>query len=114
VPIALAYVVAHYFSFFVRESQYLAIYVSDPFGFGWDLFGTVDYKPNLAPFTPNTVWYVQVATLVGGHVAGLCLAHDRALALFPAEPGRALRTQYPFLVLMVAYTVGGLWLLSLG
>jgi hypothetical protein len=47
-------------------------------------------------------------------VAGLCLAHDRALALFPGEPGRALRTQYPFLVLMVAYTVGGLWLLSLG
>ena len=45
VPIALAYVVAHYFSFFVRESQYLAIFVSDPFGFGWDLFGTADMTP---------------------------------------------------------------------
>ena len=47
VPIALAYVVAHYFSFLVRESQYLAIYVSDPFGFGWDLFGTADVTPRI-------------------------------------------------------------------
>jgi hypothetical protein len=114
VPIALVYAVSHYFTLLFVQGQFLVPLASDPFGFGWDLLGTVDYKPNLAPFTPNTVWYVQVATLVGGHVAGLCLAHDRALALFPAEPGRALRTQYPFLVLMVAYTVGGLWLLSLG
>jgi hypothetical protein len=27
-------------------------------------------------------------------------------------PGTALRTQYAMLVLMIAYTVGGLWLLS--
>jgi len=114
VPIALVYAVSHYFTLLVVQGQFLVPLASDPFGFGWDLFGTVDYRPDLAPFTPNTVWYVQVATLVGGHVAGLCLAHDRALALFPGESGRALRTQYPFLALMVAYTVGGLWLLSLG
>ena len=113
VPIALVYAVSHYFTLLVVESQFLLTLASDPFGYGWDLFGTLDYRPNLAPFTPNTVWYVQVGTLVAGHVAGLCLAHDRALALFPGEPRRALRTQYPFLVLMVAYTVGGLWLLSL-
>lgn len=41
------------------------------------------------------------------------LAHDRAVALFKA-PGTALRTQYAMLVLMIAYTVGGLWLLSNG
>jgi hypothetical protein len=113
VPIALVYAVSHYFTLLVVQGQFLIPLASDPFGFGWDLFGTVGYRPNLAPFTPNTIWYVQVAVLVGGHVAGLALAHDRALALFPGEPGRALRTQYPFLVLMVAYTVGGLWLLSL-
>jgi hypothetical protein len=56
---------------------------------------------------------VQVATLVGGHVLGLVLAHDRALALFPSGE-RAVRSQYPLLVLMVLYTVAGLWLLSQG
>ena len=59
------------------------------------------------------MWYVQVGALVAGHVLGLALAHDRAIALFQ-KPGRALRTQYAMLVLMVAYTVGGLWLLSNG
>ena len=113
VPIALVYAVSHYFSLLVVQGQFLFPLASDPFGYGWDLFGTLDYRPNVAPFSPNAVWYVQVATLVAGHVAGLALAHDRALALFRGEPGRALRTQYPFLVLMVAYTVGGLWLLSL-
>ena len=112
VPIALVYAVSHYFSYFVIQMQFLVPLVSDPFGWGWDLFGTADFLPNLAPFSPSTVWYVQVGTLVAGHVVGLVLAHDRALALLPVSPARALRTQYPFLVLMVAYTVGGLWLLS--
>jgi hypothetical protein len=59
------------------------------------------------------VWYVQVAALVTGHVLGLVIAHDRAVSIF-RSPGAALRTQYAMLVLMVAYTVGGLWLLSNG
>ena len=112
VPIALVYAVSHYFSLLVIEGQFLLTLASDPFGYGWDLFGTRGFRPNLAPFTPSTIWYVQVGTLVTGHVVGLAVAHDRALELFPRETGRALRTQYPFLVLMVLYTVGGLFLLS--
>ena len=111
VPIALVYAVSHYFSLLVVQGQFAVPLASDPFGRGWDLFGTADFRPSLAPITPTAVWYVQVATLVGGHVVGLVLAHDRALALFQPV-ARALRTQYPVLVLMVAYTVGGLWLLS--
>jgi hypothetical protein len=113
VPIALAYAVAHYFSLFVLQGQVTKRLVSDPFGYGWNLFGTRDDQPNLTALTPNTIWYVQVAALVIGHVLGLVLAHDRAVGLF-RSPGIALRTQYAMLVLMVAYTVGGLWLLSNG
>jgi len=112
VPIALVYAVSHYFSLLVIEGQFLLTLASDPFGFGWDLFGTRSFRPNLAPFVPSTIWYVQVGTLVAGHVVGLAVAHDRALELFPRDTGRALRTQYPFLALMVLYTVGGLFLLS--
>jgi hypothetical protein len=112
VPIALAYAVAHYFSFFVLQSQYAVPLASDPFGWGWDLFGTAGVRPDLALLSANTIWYVQVAALVGGHVLGLVLAHDRAVDLF--EPSRAVRSQYALLALMVVYTVGGLWLLSIG
>jgi hypothetical protein len=113
VPIALVYAVSHYFSLLVIQAQFLVPLASDPFGWGWDIFGTLDFRPNLAPLSPNAIWYVQVATLVAGHVVGLVLAHDRALALFPSAQ-RALRSQYPLLALMVLYTVGGLWLLSQG
>jgi hypothetical protein len=113
VPIALVYAVSHYFSLLAIQSQFAVPLASDPFGWGWDLFGGSDFRPDLAPFEPNTIWYVQVGTLVAGHVIGLAVAHDRAIALFPSA-SRALRTQYPLLVLMVAYTVGGLWLLSQG
>ena len=111
VPIALAYVVAHYFSFFVRESSVLRRLVSDPFGFGWDLFGTADARPNLTVLAPKTIWYAQVAALVIGHVAGLVLAHDRAVELFES-PRKAAISQYAMLALMVVYTLAGLWLLS--
>jgi hypothetical protein len=113
VPISAAYLVAHYFSLFVIQGQFIITLASDPFGRGWDLFGTRDFAPNLAIVAPNTVWYVQVAALVVGHVAGLAIAHDRAVAVFDRRRD-ALRSQYSMLALMVLYTVGGLWLLSRG
>ena len=113
VPIALVYVLAHYFSVTLLQGQYIVPLVSDPFGRGWDLFGTAAWRPNLALLTPNVVWYFQVAALVAGHVAGLAVAHDRAVGLFP-DARLALRSQYAMLVLMVLYTVGGLKLLSTG
>jgi hypothetical protein len=112
VPIAFVYVVAHYFTLLLIQGQYAIPLSSDPFGHGWDLFGTIDYAPNIAPLAPNTVWYIQVAALVVGHAAGLAVAHDRAVAILPERD--ALRSQYAMLALMIVYTVGGLLLLSQG
>ena len=81
VPIALVYAVAHYFTLLVIQGQFVLPLASDPFGYGWDLFGTADFAPNIAPLSPNTVWYVQVGALVAGHVAGLAVAHDRAVTI---------------------------------
>lgn len=113
VPIAFAYLVATTSPCSVIQGQFIFTLMSDPFGRGRDLFGTVDFAPNLAIVSPETVWYVQVAALVVGHVAGLAIAHDRAVSLFESRRD-ALRSQYPMLGLMVLYTVGGLWLLSQG
>jgi hypothetical protein len=113
VPIALAYALAHYFSLLLIQGQVAITLASDPFGYGWDLFGTADYQADATVISPNTTWYFQVAVLVTGHVFGLVLAHDRAVTLFNS-PRTAVRTQYAMLALMVVYTVGGLWLLSRG
>lgn len=113
VPIALAYLIAHYFTLLVEVGQDFVYLASDPFGKGWDLFGTAGFEPNRIVFGPNTVWYVQVGVLVTGHVLGLVLAHDRAIALF-SSARTAVRTQYAMLALMVLYTCTGLWLLSSG
>jgi hypothetical protein len=110
VPIALAYSVAHYLTLLVGQGQLLVPLVSDPLGRGWNLFGSAHVAVNLTPLSAHTVWYAQVAALVTGHVLGLVVAHDRSLSL--SEGGAALRSQYAMLALMVAFTVGGLFLLS--
>jgi hypothetical protein len=113
IPIAIAYVVAHYATLLLVQGQLAIPLASDPFGFGWDLFGTLDYRVNVQPLSADQVWYLQTGALVFGHVLGLVIAHDKALALFGSSRV-ALRTQYAMLGLMVLYTVGGLWLLSRG
>jgi hypothetical protein len=113
VPIAFVYMVAHYFSLFVIQGQFAVPLLSDPLGKGWDLIGTAGVVPDLTVIAPNTTWYVQVGALVAGHVAGLAIAHDRAVTIFP-DRRAALRSQWALLALMVLYTVGGLWVLSRG
>lgn len=111
VPIAVAYVVAHYFSFVIWQGQAMGYLISDPLGNGTNLFGTSAYQIDYQIISYAAIWYVQVAALVCGHVAGLALAHDRALVLY-RDAQQAMRSQYWMLVVMVAFTSFGLWLLS--
>ncbi len=109
VPIALAYALAHYLTLVLFEGQILIAAASDPFGMGWDLFGTAD-RTVAFWLSPEVVWYLQVLIIVTGHVAGVVLAHDRALAEFGEEA--AARTQHAMLVLMVGLTSLGLFILA--
>jgi hypothetical protein len=111
IPIAFAYALAHYFSLLIFQGQATAYLVSDPLGDGSDLFGTAGSKINYGVVSTNAIWYVQVGALISGHVAGLTLAHDRALALY-RKVDDATRSQYWMLVVMVGFTSLGLWLLS--
>lgn len=113
VPIAFAYFVAHYLTLFVFQSQDLVRLASDPFGSGADLFGTANRQIDFQLVSAEAIWAVQVAAIVIGHVLGLAFAHDRALQLGRTHR-EALTSQGPFLVLMVALTVAGLWSLSAG
>jgi hypothetical protein len=111
VPIGLAYVVAHYFSALGDEGQRIFYLVSDPFGTGANLFGTSGATVDYTWISANAIWYVQVAALVLGHIAGLVLAHDRAVVSF-GDSRVATRSQYWMLAVMISFTSLGLWLLS--
>jgi hypothetical protein len=111
VPIAVGYAVAHYFSLLLQQGQALGFLLSDPRGSGADWFGTADWKVDYGVLSGDATWYVQVAALVLGHVAGLVAAHDLALRTFRG-PRAAARSQYWMLAVMVAFTSLGLWLLS--
>lgn len=108
-PIALGYAVAHYFGLLLFQGQRLLALASDPFGYGWNVFGTADWVVNYDLVSPLAIGIVQAAAIVVGHLAGVVLAHDRAVAMFP--PGEAARSQRALLDVMVVYTVTGLVLL---
>jgi hypothetical protein len=113
IPIAFAYLVAHYFSLFVFQEQAQFTYLlSDPLGTGTtDLFGTASGGIDFQLLSANAIWYVQVGALVIGHVTALTLAHDRATAYW-GDYRQAARSQYWMLAVMVAFTCFGLYLLS--
>lgn len=109
VPIALAYAVSHYLTLIIFEGQQLVAAISDPFGLGWDIFGTASWKINYFISTSTPIWFVQVAFIVGGHLVAVVLAHDRSLVDFGRD---AVRSQYAMLALMIALTSLGLVILS--
>jgi hypothetical protein len=113
IPIALAYLIAHYFSLFVFQEQAQFTYLlSDPLGTATtNIFGTASAGVDFTVVSANAIWYVQVGALVVGHVLGLTLAHDRALVYWP-NYRQAARSQYWMLAVMVAFTCFGLYLLS--
>jgi hypothetical protein len=111
VPIALAYHLAHYLSFLLIVGQYMIPLASDPFGFGWDLFGTKIYFPDIGIVNAKFVWITSVIAIVTGHIIAVWLAHVVALRRF-RDSKAALRSQIPMLFLMVAYTMLSLWILA--
>jgi hypothetical protein len=111
IPIALVYNIAHYYTLIFSEGPNIIRLVSDPFGFGWNIFGTAGFNPSVI-LNAGFVWHSQVFFILAGHVAGVYLSHLVALKLFASSPRRVLVSQLPMLVLMIAYTIAGLWILS--
>lgn len=111
VPIALAYNLAHFISFLVLQGQLIIPLISDPFGFGWDIFGTADHRLNLNAINARIVWYISVSSIVIGHIISLYIGHVIALRVMPNHSS-ALKSQYPMLVLMVFYTATSLWIIA--
>jgi hypothetical protein len=110
-PIALVYHLTHYYTLLMTQGVKVITLFSDPFGVGWDLFGTADwFKYAIIPDI-NIVWHVQVVTIVIGHIISVYIAHVEALRLF-GDHKKATLSQLPMLLLMMAFTTAGLWILA--
>src|SRR5262249_38956151 len=103
VPIAIGYHFAHYFTFLLVQGQYIVPLVSDPFGFGWNLFGTAGYRVDIGVVGARFAWYAAVTAILLGHIAAVTLAHLKTIRLLP-DRGAALRAEVLLTALLVAYT----------
>ena len=113
IPIAVPYNFAHYFMILVNESQTLVAQVSDPFATGADFFGTAQSSISITLVSAKAVWYTQLSTIIVGHIIATHIAHRIALREFDSRR-HVIVGQLPILLLMVFYTVFGLWILSQG
>jgi len=111
VPIVLAYNMAHFISLLLIQGQLIIPLASDPFGSGWDLFGSADYRLNIGVINAKITWFISVVTIVLGHIISVYVAHVVSLRR-TVDHSRALRSQYPMLVLMVFYTVTSLGIIA--
>lgn len=109
IPIAVGYGIAHYLSLLLGDGQRVIQLASDPLGNGTDYFGTALRRNNYTLLTQDTVAYIQVGAIVVGHIVGVFSAHDRSAALLPPESRQ--RGQFPMIVLMIALTCLGVYLL---
>lgn len=115
-PIAVGYLLAHYFTFLVIDGQRILVAISDPFQQGKDYFGTAFFEPSGAWLPPGLVWTLQLVAVVGGHMigawAGHAVASDDARADGRVTPRDIRLRQVPLAIIMVGLTTLTLW--SLG
>lgn len=110
VPIVVGYFVAHYLSYFVYNGSDTLSKLSDPLTRGDDYLGTAGLRPALwILLHPTLLAVVKVLAIVTGHIVGVVASHDRAVKLLPAR--HRITGQLSLLVVMVCYTVAGLYLM---
>lgn len=100
IPIVIGYVFAHYLTYLVERGQQTVL----------RLVGLPDVQPYyFLSAHPSVLATLKVGFVVGGHVAGVIAAHDRALRLLPKR--HQVTGQLAMMLVMVGYTFTGLYLL---
>jgi hypothetical protein len=114
-PIAFAYLLAHNIEYLIVNSQLLFPLLGNPAGVSWwprlplPFNDSYEVHPNLLP--NGLYWYVSVVVIVVAHIIAVLLAH-RHLGSRQSDPRAVRASEYPWLVVMVAYTMLSLWLLA--
>src|SRR5206468_10272590 len=116
VPIAFGYLFAHYLQYLLINTQLMAPLIGNPVGKDWWPIHLPypfndSYEVNHTFLPSSFYWYVAVAVIIAVHVAAVVVAHRHLAARAPDEVS-ARRSEYPWLVAMVGYTMLSLWLLA--
>ncbi len=111
IPIAFGYILAHNFSLIIVTAPQIVALISDPFGWGWNIFHTARFAGINLVLGAKTIWFVEIGFVVAAHIVGTLFAHILATNIMPNKK-LVLRSQYPMLVLMLAFTTATLWLLA--
>lgn len=115
IPIAYGYHIAHYLTSFLVSIQYSAIAISDPLANGSNYVGMSKWQVTTGflndPAIVKVIWLTQASAVVLSHVVAVMLAHAAAAKLYQSKR-QILLSQSALSVLMIAYTVFGLWLLA--
>lgn len=110
-PIAIGYHLAHNLPYLLAEAPDLIRALSDPLGLGWDPLGLAGASWLAGP---AWVWAtLQMGMIIAGHVLAVVAAHGVAFNTFPSRV-QAVKSELPLTLVMVFYTVIGLWIVSQG
>jgi hypothetical protein len=110
IPVALFYHLAHNCMHFFMEAGNLIPLLSDPFGFGWNLFGTAG-KTYGAMLSLGTIWWLQITLVVIGHIYGVVVSDRLADTLF-SDKSQAKLALLPLLLTMILYSCFSVWLIA--
>jgi hypothetical protein len=127
VPIAFGYLFAHNAEYLAINGQLLLPLLGNPPGgdsnffisflnglhipypFHYPFNDSYEINKNLLP--SSVVWYTQVALIILVHIFAVVLAHDY-LTRAARTREQARRSEYPWIAIMVLYTMSSLWLLA--
>jgi NADPH-dependent glutamate synthase beta subunit-like oxidoreductase len=102
IPMGLAVWIGFGIGMLMIQGSLVVSSISDPLGWGWDLFGTADYP--WRPYAPHLVPFIQGGLLLLGLAGSTYTGWKLSLQNFGA-PGRALRAMVPMGVFLVGLTI---------
>ena len=115
VPIAFGYLIAHYLQYLLTNGQLMIPLIGNPGYKSWPIHLPDPFNDSFEvnrTLLPNSFyWYLSVIVIVAVHVVAVVLAH-RALLQRTGDEQAARRSEYPWLVAMVAYTAFSLFLIA--
>lgn len=102
VPMGLAGWIAFSLSFVFVNISYAIPLLSDPFAWGWDLFGTATYP--WTPYAPEFLPFFQVPVLLVGLAFSINSAHKISQQAIPGRE-RAFRATLPIATFLAGVTL---------
>lgn len=109
IPLALFYHLAHNGAHFIKEAGALLVAISDPFGWGWNLFGHA--RQTVSPILPsNFTWGLQSTLIIVGFMLSLKICRSIILSRYPDIQQRIVPASIMIISLFLFHCCN-LWLL---